>query len=315
MIAMRFSYLQVLEIIEWEVSHHDVCQVPMSKRNIDKLLAILKQAGNSMNDQYTQLKSINASGYPLQIAIANAVKASSGSHGWRVLYEEHAWRRDDREGFIDLVLEHENLQVVLLIECKRLSDTKWEFLHPEGHAHARRIARARLVIRDEGSVRANYPIWADAPADPPTPVASFCVMPKERGGFTVDAIAAELVAATEALEREECGYLDRRGGDSRRLYFAAIVTTAPLSVCTFDPNTISLADGRIAEGAKFVPVDALRYTKQLSTRPIGGVPVGLFGQEGDVLVRAKERTVFVIRAEGLDDFLHDFNVDDRDKNG
>jgi len=117
-----FKCLRVLETIEWEVMQPG----SMSNRNIDELLAVLKQAGNSMNDQCTQLESINASGYPLQIAIANAVKASSGSHCWHVLYEEHAWRHDNRQGFINLVLEHESLQVVLLIECKRLSDTKWE---------------------------------------------------------------------------------------------------------------------------------------------------------------------------------------------
>jgi hypothetical protein len=50
------------------------------------------------------------------------------------------------------------------------------------------------------------------------PEAIFCVIPKESGGITVDKVSAELIAATEALEREECGYLDRRGGDSRRLY-------------------------------------------------------------------------------------------------
>jgi hypothetical protein len=166
-----------------------------------------------------------------------------------------------------------------------------------------------LVIRDSGSVRAHYPVWADVAADPSTPIASFCVTPKERGGITVDSIASELVTATEALEREECEYLNRRGVDSHRFYFSAIVTTAPLSVCTFDPSKISLADGKIPHDAKLVPADVVRYTKQLSTRAIRGVPVGLHGQESKTLARAKERTVFVIRAEALDNFLSSFNVD------
>src|ERR1700722_4181025 len=84
-----------------------------------------------------------------------------------------------------------------------------------------------------------------------------------------------------------------------RFYFAAIITTAPLSVCTFDANKISLADGKIPSDAKLVPADSVRYTKQLSTRMIRGVPVGLQGQEAKTLARAKERTVFVIRAEAL----------------
>jgi hypothetical protein len=262
-----------------------------------------------MTEQEHKLKSINESGYPLQIAIANAVRSGTGSHGWRVLYEEHSWRDDERAGYIDLVLEHENLQAVLVIECKRLSDTKWEFLNSEGNANPRRFARARLVIRDGGTVRATYPLWADVAADPSTPAASFCVTPKKNGGVKVDPIASELIAATEALERQEYGYLNRRGVDSTRFYFAAIVTTAPLSICTFDPSKIALADGKIPEEARLVPVNVVRYTKQLSTKPTLGVPVGSHGQEAKTLTRAKERTVFVIRAEALDNFLSTFNVD------
>jgi hypothetical protein len=252
---------------------------------------------------------VNESGYPLQIALAHAVKARTNAHGWRVLYEEHAWKYEGREGFIDIVLEQEKLQVVLLVECKRPKDGEWVFLPGAGDARLRRHARARRVERENAKVRANFPQWSDQPLDPKTPEAVFCVAAK-MAGATVDNVGAELIAATEALEREECGYLDRRGGNSRRLYFAAIVTTANLTVCSFDPNSISLADGKIPDGAEISSVGAVRYTKQLSTKPISGTPVAGTGQEARALSLAKERTVFIINAQKLNDFLVDFNVDD-----
>jgi len=260
-----------------------------------------------------QLSSVNRSGYPLQIAIAHAVKARSRVHGWRVLYEEHSWRNPREEGFIDLVLEHVNLQVVLLIECKRLQNKQWTLLSPEGHAKPHRHARGLRTERVKGQVALGFPRWSDEPADPATPEAMFCVMPKDARDPTVERVGAELVSAAEALEIEERDYLNRRGGDSRRIYFAAIVTTADLSVCSFDPSSISLADGMIPCNAPLSPVHAVRITKQLSTQPVGGVPVAQFGQEADALVKAKERTVFVINAAHLDEFLRDFDVDDREK--
>src|ERR1700722_3513847 len=126
-----------------------------------------------------QLKLVNRSGYPLQIAIARAVKQGSGSHGWTVLYEEHSWKGADREGFIDIALEHDNLQVVLIVECKRLQDAEWIFFSSKGNADLRRFARAFRVERKGGKICPNFPIWADAPADPRSPIAEFCVMPKD----------------------------------------------------------------------------------------------------------------------------------------
>jgi len=146
-------------------------------------------------------------------------------------------------------------------------------------------------------------------------------MPKDARDPTADRVAAELVVATEALEREERDYLDRRrGGSSRRLYFPAIVATAQLKVCSFDPQTISLADGMMPPEASFRPVDCVRFTKQLSTqqpdRPLQ-IPMprfyGQYGEEARTLAREKERTVFVVNAEKLDNYLREFNLEDRSR--
>ena len=70
-----------------------------------------------MSNNAAQLDVVNRSGYPLQIALAEAVRSDYETHYWKVLYEEHAWRSSEGEGFIDLVLEQDNLQAVLVIEC------------------------------------------------------------------------------------------------------------------------------------------------------------------------------------------------------
>ena len=147
-------------------------------------------------------------------------------------------------------------------------------------------------------------------------MAEFCVMPPGMRDPSIEKLGAELVSAAEALEAEEREYLNRRGGDSRRVYYCAIVTTAVLSVCEFDPSSISLSDGTIPNPAKFKRAAAVRFTKQLSTRPadilhsLAGVT---YGSEAAHVADAKERTVFLINAPSVHEFLEKFCVDDREK--
>lgn len=257
---------------------------------------------------------VNLSGYPLQIAIAKSVNDENRTHGWRVIYEEHAWRnrRDDSSGYVDLVLEHSRLDVVLLVECKRLQNRDWIFLPQNGNARPRRHARGFLAQRgQDGRLLPVYPAWTDQALDPSTPEAMFCVMPGDNRNVTVERVASELVSAAEAIADEEGdAFMSRRGGPSRRVYFAAIVTTAQLAVCEFEPAHISLEEGTIPNG-NIQRCTAVRLTKQLSTRPpvIFGAPE--FGREPTALADAKDQTVFVISAPRLYEFLRGFNVDTR----
>jgi hypothetical protein len=58
---------------------------------------------------------VNNSGFPLQIAIAQQILASNS--GWQVLYQEHYWKTDIEDGFIDLVIENSQQCCVMNIEC------------------------------------------------------------------------------------------------------------------------------------------------------------------------------------------------------
>jgi hypothetical protein len=159
------------------------------------------------------------------------------------------------------------MQVVLLIECKRLLDKDWVFLPERGDAQPRRTARAFYLGRNEARLLPGMG-WDNRPADPRprSPQVAFAITPKDGRERTIDALAAELVSATEALAHEEMEtYLLHRGGTFRRLYYPIIVTTARLSVCSFDPADITLGTGQLPPSTLRQSYRALRYTKQLST--------------------------------------------------
>jgi hypothetical protein len=65
-----------------------------------------------MADEEAQLRTLNESGFPLQIAVCHLVDSrntdSRNPWRWKVRYTEHAWRHDEsgRDGFIDVVLSN-----------------------------------------------------------------------------------------------------------------------------------------------------------------------------------------------------------------
>ena len=69
---------------------------------------------------------VDASGYPLQIAVGNAVNAQSNTHGFSVLYSEHAWRSVDgnAQGFADLVISSYGEVTNFVVECKRVLNSE-----------------------------------------------------------------------------------------------------------------------------------------------------------------------------------------------
>ena len=250
---------------------------------------------------------VNQSGFPLQIGIANFVDRTRSNHGWQVLYKEHSWKNveDETAGFLDIVLENRHRTSVLAIECKRVLDSVWIFLQPGDRVVTRRHCKA-WVTRHKGD-SFHWFDWFDLALDPATPQAEFCVVPGQdaKSRPMLERVAAELVSATEALAWEEKTF-QQQEGDSLRMYFSVLVTTARLNVCVFNAETISLKEGKLPD-AEFREVPYIRFRKQLSTR----VPrIEITGWEAQrVLVKAKEHTVFVVNAEALLPFLSEFELD------
>ena len=81
------------------------------------------------------IKIANDSGFPLQIAIGHQID-SNATDGWTVRHSEHAWtnRNDQQSGFIDLVLQDQYKTTYLVLECKRVRQATWLFMHPNGTA-------------------------------------------------------------------------------------------------------------------------------------------------------------------------------------
>ncbi|MBW1796387.1 MAG: hypothetical protein JRJ38_18545 [Deltaproteobacteria bacterium] len=262
-----------------------------------------------MDENTKKLKqAVNSSGFPLQIGIEHFVEKTSGSHGWKVLYTEHSWKNlnSNNSGFIDLVLTDEFGTSIMVVECKRVQNTNWIFLLPSERQKRRRHARA-WVSRSNGD-NVKYFDWADITPDPFSPESMFCIVPGQdkKSRPMLERIAAELIEATEALAYEDL-HLFSNKPDFVRIYLNVIITTADLSLCSFDPNDISISNGKI-EKAAFESVPYLRFRKSLSTKPV--VELNLEELSSYNLIRAKENTVFVVNSEHLNEFLNEIEIGD-----
>lgn len=259
-----------------------------------------------MSDDADALKVLNDSGFPLQIAVARAIDSTTASHGWKVRHEEHAWFNDDDQskGFIDLVITDQRNCVSAVVECKRVRNTSWLFLHPDGEGSTRRHAKLFATKFDnDGLVACD---WTDIAIDPPCPEAMFCTVRGQGAGersTMLERIGGELVSATEAFAYEERDF--RRRGESVRIYLSVLVTTADLKVATFAPDQIALDDGILPE-ANFTKVPYVRFRKQMSQRSI---PLTQADYENHTRVDyRRENTVFVVRANALADFLKSIDI-------
>lgn len=259
-----------------------------------------------MDDQKL-IHAVNRSGFPLQIKTAGLVDQSTADHGWRVLYSEHAWRNENDDGFIDLVLENGYGTSVLVVECKRVLNTAWVFLVPSPTLPSRRYCKS-WVSRFYGG-KFHYFDWHEMAADPSTPQSGYCVVDGEdpKSKPMLERVAAEVIAATEAIANEEQSILIAKK-DFLRTYFGAIVTTATLTVCSFDADSISISDGKIGN-ANFTDVPYLRFHKQLSTNSPRNDDAAYGISDFGGLTRARENTVFIINAKYLPQFLSEFHWD------
>ena len=260
-----------------------------------------------MDENTEKLKQIvNSSGFPLQIGIEHFVGKTSDAHGWKVLYKEHSWKNpnSNNSGFIDLVLVDELGTSIMVVECKRVQNTNWIFLLPSERQKRRRHARA-WVSRSNGD-NVKFFDWKDITPDPFSPESMFCVVPGQdkKSRPMLERVAAELIEATEALAFEDL-HLFSNKPDFVRIYLNVIITTADLSLCSFDPHDISISDG-IIEKAEFESIPFLRFRKSLSTESVS--ELNLKEMNSYNLTTAKENTVFVVNSKHLEDFLNEIEI-------
>lgn len=264
------------------------------------------------------VKIANSSGFPLQIAIAKRIEETESEHGWSVFFTEHYWKTADgeQEGWIDLVLRDRNHTALMVIECKRPAEAIWSAFNDDGTNNPRRLTSALLDRQPAGPHDAlakmyHNPTWADLAVEPVAPEATFCVVKgegRDKENPLLERISRDVLTATEALSRQLVNYRPAQQAGFA-LYFPVIVTTAELQFLTFSPGSISLANGRIAEG-KANGVEHFRFRKQLS-RKLFYPDLGKYRNVSLVGLREVMRhSLLVIRADALVDFLRKFQIDD-----
>ena len=70
----------------------------------------------NMSDRAAELRGIaNASGFLLQMRIADEVESTNEQHKWEVLAKEQPWaeKESGKEGYIDLVLGRDRVRIVI----------------------------------------------------------------------------------------------------------------------------------------------------------------------------------------------------------
>ena len=231
------------------------------------------------------------------------------SSRWDILLEEHPWRVEETgsEGFIDLVVvDRMSKFETLVIECKRVRQTGWVFLHPKSPSSNRSQAKIfGLHFADSKWKKFGWENWQ---ADPVTYQSQYCAIPgQDRGRKNlIDRTASELVFSVEALANQEKLLQQKNGADNlSRVYIPVIVTTAQLFIAEVDPSNISLEDGCLPKDTPYSEVPFIRYRKSLSnfTGTSAGKSIGEFHTES-------ERTVFIVNALNFEKFLKQYESRD-----
>ena len=197
----------------------------------------------------------------------------------------------------------------MVIECKRVKQTKWVFLIPKPKPLL--FSRARLLESRRTDLKWDRFDWHEMQTEPRLYESQFCAIPGQEHGHRnlLERTSAELIQATEALAWQEKELFEGNrtkiqkgpsllGYEFYRIYIPVIVTTAELIISYFDPESISLKDGFLPSDSVFEAVSAVRFRKSLTTK-FGSLP----GKDIQEMHDITERTIFIVNAEGFHNFL------------
>jgi hypothetical protein len=260
-------------------------------------------------------KQVNASGYPFQLRVHHEVKTSYGKdHNWFPICQEHRWQNSlsGTEGFIDLVLLrsiHEYLSLYIVVECKRVSGGCWVFLNPRSDHQQRSTDHALVTKRQQN--KSLSPIWEKIHFEPVSSTSSFCTVPGQGNKDTpmLERVSGELLDSLESIATEQLNVGQQPSQVSQTLtaiYLPVIVTNTQLVVCQFQPSEVDLSEGKLTDDrGEFESVPFIRFQKNFTTRyTTATVPMSLAETN-----RENEKTIFVVHAPRLRDFLRQCNLD------
>lgn len=275
-----------------------------------------------MTNQENILKQINKSGFPFQLRVEHEIRLTQKEHNWSVASREHPWTSVDKaaSGFIDIVLKHDQFSTFrLVIECKRIKaddarQLRWVFLIPDKESGPTALASCFEIEgqnkqNQEGELEwSDIRIWDNVRLTPTSLQSEFCILQsdEQRRQPILESLATEVLESIEGLAEEEVN-IEKSVGQpthARLFIFPAIVTNAEIAVCHFDPARIKITDGTLDAGdVEITSVPFIRFRKSLAT----SFPLGTFYYL-EAANKARERTVFIVNAASLPEFLKNWNM-------
>jgi len=276
------------------------------------------------------LKQVNKSGFPFQLKIAHEIDTTSGTHNFQVLSQEHPWSVPERNksGFADIVIGHNEISTIrIVIECKKFSGVdsrrlRWIFLipstktvRPTDSASCYEVEARKAFDRERPGTGATrwyeFQDWDDVHLFPESSESGFCIQEadKEDRPPMLEKLAFDVLASVEGMALEERNLLrSREGATQGRLFmFPLIVTNAELFITQFDPASVDVETGAMdVNSVQIEAVPFIRFRKSLSTDFPKGPLLHLKHAN-----QARERTVMIVNASALPDFLSKWRLPDQ----
>lgn len=252
-----------------------------------------------MHGKENQIKKlVNSSGFPFQLAVENEIQSISSQTQWSIITREHPWRStsDEAEGFIDLVVGHGTVRLV--IECKRPRGGLWVFLISDKRQES--VKKFRVCWAHCKPNRPDLVGWNDFDILPTSPESEFCVIRGQDDNTKplLERLGRYVLSSAEALATEELNLIRSTQIDHLRLMVPVIVTSAELKICKLSPEKISVSNGTITD-SEFKTVPWIRFRKSLA---VSEVEYSEFNELSEITEK-KERSLFVINSSHLTDFL------------
>jgi hypothetical protein len=156
-----------------------------------------------------------------------------------------------------------------------------------------------------------HPCWRKYDPDPKSLIALYCAVPGQDDKQTpmLERICDSLLDSTESLADELFSKVPKPQPGSlgeKSLFIPAIVVNTELKSCIVDPKDIALDEGEVKdEHGTISSVPYIRFQKSFGTR---------YNSAGDAvnlrdINKANQRTVFVVHAGSLVDFLARWEID------
>ena len=246
---------------------------------------------------------LEASGFPFQLAVEHSVRVSTSRQPWLVASREVPWHDSGSTKHVDLALRRPDFKLRLLIECKRYKNPPI-FIRLPSNTH--KMARLRWSYR--GSDGAPHGAWSDFFLEPEMHTSEFCVIPGGASQRLIEVPAAELARASDEFAAVFVNNipLDTPTDDRVAAYLPILVLASP-RCALLDPATVDLRDGTMPGDVIIEDARWLHFRKPLQ------MPGGLLAHEPSEVARMSERSVIVVAAHHLVEFLQQLDFPGRTK--